>query len=181
MYHIQWYQLNNFMSTSISAGSVLESWYAAYAPRLRSAARRMLGNPDDAEDAVQDAFVAALRSYARYDGRDPYPWLYRIATRKALNILAARRPGAGRLETAGVEASAENEALADLGRAEVAAAVRSEPAVALHVLGGLRFHEVAARLGTLPATAATRIRRGKRRLRARLEATLCDLPVSRPA
>ncbi len=181
MYHNQWYQVKHFMSTSISAGTVVESWYTDYAQRLRGAARQMLGNRDDAEDALQDAFVAALRSFARYDGGNPYPWLYRIATRKALNILAQRRPGTGRLAPRASEPSAEEVALAGLGAAELAALLRSEPAVALHALGGLRFREVAERQGTPLATAATRIRRGKRRLRSYLEATLADLPVSRPA
>jgi RNA polymerase sigma-70 factor (ECF subfamily) len=169
------------MSTSISAGNDVESWYTAYGGQLRRATRRMLGNLDDAEDAVHDAFASALRSYGRYDGRDPYPWLYRIAIRKALNILALRRPGTGRVEASGNESSAEHEALTALNGAELAALVRSEPEVALHLLGGLRFREVAERLGMPAATAATRIRRGKRRLRAHLEATLSDLPVSRPA
>jgi RNA polymerase sigma-70 factor (ECF subfamily) len=181
MYHNQWYQVNNFMSTTNSAGAVVESWYTDYAQRLRGAARRMLGNRDDAEDALQDAFVAALRSYGRYDGSNPYPWLYRIATRKALNIIAERRPPAGRLPVPGNAPSAEEVALAELASAELAALLRSEPAVALHALGGLRFREVAERQGTPAATAATRIRRGKLRLRSYLEATLADLPVSRPA
>jgi RNA polymerase sigma-70 factor (ECF subfamily) len=169
------------MSTTISAGNDIESWYRAYAQRLRGTTRRMLGNLDDAEDALQDAFVAAMRSYRRYGGGDPYPWLYRIATRKALNILALRRPGTGRLPAPSAEPSAEDAALERLGAAELAALVRAEPAVALHLLGGLHFREVGATMGTPAATAATRIRRGKRRLRTHLEATLTDLPVSRPA
>jgi RNA polymerase sigma factor (sigma-70 family) len=169
------------MSTSISAGIDIESWYLAYAGRLRGATKRMLGNVDDAEDALHDAFVAAFRSHARYNGGDPYPWLYRIATRKALNILAARKPGAGELAGVQAEPSAEDQALRALASAELVSFLRAEPAVELHLLGGLRFREVGERLGTPPATAATRIRRGKHRLRARLQATLSDFPRSRPA
>jgi RNA polymerase sigma-70 factor (ECF subfamily) len=169
------------MSTSISAATEIESWYRTYAARLRGAVRRVVGNTDDAEDALHDAFLAVFRSYGRYNGGDPYPWLYRIATRKALNILAARRPGFGRLGSGGAAPSAEDQAVEALAAAELARLVRAEPAVALHVIGGLRFHEVGARLGTPLATAATRIRRGKRRLRTRLEATLSVFPESRPA
>jgi RNA polymerase sigma-70 factor (ECF subfamily) len=169
------------MSTTTSAGADVESWYTAYAQSLRGATRRVLGNRDDAEDALQDAFVAALRFHDRYDGGNPYPWLHRIATRKALNILARRRTGGGQIFPASDEPSAEAAALAAIGAAELAALLRTEPAVALHALGGLRFREVAERQGTPLATAATRIRRGKRRLRSYLEATLADLPVSRPA
>jgi RNA polymerase sigma-70 factor (ECF subfamily) len=169
------------MSTSISAGADIESWYHAYAGRLRGATKRMLGNTDDAEDALHDAFVAAFRSYARYNGGDPYPWLYRIATRKALNILAARRPGSGDVTGAGSEPSAEEQALAGLSRRELTDLLRTEPALELHVIGGFRFREVGARLGTPPATAASRIRRGKHRLRLHLKATLSEFPESRPA
>jgi RNA polymerase sigma-70 factor, ECF subfamily len=169
------------MSTSISAGIEIESWYRAYAGRLRGATKRMLGNADDAEDALQDAFVAAFRSFERYNGGDPYPWLYRIAIRKALNILAARRLGEGQLAAVQAEPSAEDQALAAFSSAELAALLRDEPALALHLVGGFRFREVGDRLGTPLATAATRIRRGKHRLRARLQATLHPFPESRPA
>jgi RNA polymerase sigma-70 factor (ECF subfamily) len=169
------------MSTSFSAGTEIDSWYRAYAGRLRGATKRMLGNADDAEDALQDAFVAAFRSFARYDGGDPYPWLYRIATRKALNILAARRPVEGRLAAEAAEPSAEDQALAAFSSAELAELLRGEPALALHLVGGFRFREVGDRLGTPLATAATRIRRGKHRLRVRLHATHRPFPESRPA
>jgi RNA polymerase sigma-70 factor (ECF subfamily) len=169
------------MTTSNSAGLEIESWYRAYAGRLRGATKRMLGNVDDAEDALHDAFVAAFRSYERYNGGDPYPWLYRIATRKALNIIAARKPGVGTVATGAAEPSAEDQALQAVSNAELTALLRAEPAVALHLLGGFRFREVGDRLGTPLATAATRIRRGKARLRTHLQATLSEFPMSRPA
>ncbi len=52
---------------------------------------RMLGSFDEAEDAVQDAFLRAWR--ARAGARGEFrAWLYRIATRTALDAVA-RRPG----------------------------------------------------------------------------------------
>ncbi len=160
----------------------LESWYRAYGPRLRSAAWRIVGNRADAEDAIQDAFVAALRAIERYDGSDPYPWLYRIATRKALTIAAKRRPATDLPETGGPSVpSAEEEALERLGAGAIRALLADEPAVALHVVGGLRFTEIGERFGMPVATAASRVRRGKHRLRAHLRATLAELPESQPA
>ena len=45
---------------------------------LRYAAR-MLGSPEDAEEAVQDAFVRAYRGLGGYDHRDRFrAWLFRI-------------------------------------------------------------------------------------------------------
>jgi len=162
------------MNTSIAAESDIELWYARYASRLRRATRRIVGNEYDAEDATQDAFLAAFRAHDRYRAdTDPYPWLFRIATRKALTIAAGRRP---RLEaepalTARAAPSAEEEALARDESRRVVSLVATEVPVALHLIEGLRFRDVSERLGIPPATAATRIRRGKRRLRALLEAT----------
>src|SRR6476646_2485447 len=58
-------------------------------PLLRHV-RRTLGAraPDHAEDVVQAAFVNAWRSLRRgAEIRDVRPWLYRIATNGALNVL----------------------------------------------------------------------------------------------
>jgi RNA polymerase sigma-70 factor (ECF subfamily) len=56
---------------------------------------RMLGNFDDADDAVQEALLAAWRGIGEFGGRASVrTWLYRIATNTCLNMLrgAARRP-----------------------------------------------------------------------------------------
>jgi RNA polymerase sigma-70 factor (ECF subfamily) len=178
------------MNTSIAAGSDIELWYARYASRLRRAARRIVGNEYDAEDATQDAFLAAFRAHDRYRAdTDPYPWLFRIATRKALTIAAGQRPVLV-VETAFAALavpSAEDEALADDESRRVVSLVAAEVPVALHLIEGLRFRDVSERLGIPAATAATRIRRGKRRLRVLLEssfareATTPNILRSKPA
>jgi RNA polymerase sigma-70 factor (ECF subfamily) len=64
---------------------------------------RMLGSIDDAEDAVQDAFVRA------WNGRSTFKrnvslraWLYRIATNACLDAIDRRKRGRGREENLGV-------------------------------------------------------------------------------
>ncbi len=53
---------------------------------------RMLGSPQDAEDALQDALLGAWRGLAGFEGRASLrTWLYRIATHACLR-LGARRP-----------------------------------------------------------------------------------------
>jgi RNA polymerase sigma-70 factor (ECF subfamily) len=161
------------MDTSTLAHSDIETWHLRYAARLRRAARRIVGNEHDAEDATQDAFLAAFRAHDRYRAdSDPYPWLVRIATRKALTIAAEQRSRLRREALPPVAAvrSAEEEALALDASRRVASLIERELPVALHVIEGLRFRDVSERLGIPAATAATRIRRGKQRLRALLTA-----------
>jgi RNA polymerase sigma factor (sigma-70 family) len=55
-----------------------------HAESARRVARALLGNPEDADDAVQDGVLAAWRSVDRYDPARPFgPWLVRIVLNAA--------------------------------------------------------------------------------------------------
>lgn len=56
-------------------------------------ALQLLGQPDAAEEAVQEVFIRAMRAGDRFDPRArPSTWLYRITTNYCLNqIRDARR------------------------------------------------------------------------------------------
>ncbi len=57
--------------------------------------RHMLGNRDDGEDALQQAFIKAHRALLRGTApRELRPWLYAIARNCCLSAIAARRPTA---------------------------------------------------------------------------------------
>jgi len=61
-------------------------------PRLRSIATRLLGNREDAEDAVQDAMLAAFKHIADFDGRAKMStWLTGIVI-NAVRMQIRRRP-----------------------------------------------------------------------------------------
>jgi RNA polymerase sigma-70 factor, ECF subfamily len=68
-----------------------------YYDRCARFAVRMLGNRDDAEDALQATFVRAYRALHRYQERDRFSaWLYRILVNQCRS-LAARRSHRERL------------------------------------------------------------------------------------
>lgn len=77
-----------------------------YQRRVFGIALHITGNPSDADDVAQDAFVKAYRHLADFDGRsDLFTWLYRITVNTALNHLRGHKR-AGRLARAGEEAGA---------------------------------------------------------------------------
>src|SRR5437899_10743636 len=56
-----------------------ERLYALHAARMKNLARNLLGNPTDAEDAVQETFLKVQRSIASFRGQSSFvTWTYRI-------------------------------------------------------------------------------------------------------
>jgi RNA polymerase sigma factor (sigma-70 family) len=70
----------------------LDTWYGADAQKLFCTVRRITRNHEDAEDAVQDAFLRAFLHLQSFDGRSTFStWLTRIGINSALMILRKRR------------------------------------------------------------------------------------------
>jgi RNA polymerase sigma-70 factor (ECF subfamily) len=54
---------------------------------------RMLGNPQDAEDVLQNTFINALTHIHKFEGRSSLStWLYRIASNEALMLIRKKKP-----------------------------------------------------------------------------------------
>jgi RNA polymerase sigma-70 factor (ECF subfamily) len=71
--------------------NILEELFLASRKRFARIAYRILENNEDAEDAVQDAFLSACRHFGKFEGRSALTtWLTRIVMNAAL---MARRKG----------------------------------------------------------------------------------------
>jgi RNA polymerase sigma-70 factor, ECF subfamily len=63
-----------------------------YRPVLQSLAMRMLRNPEDAHDAVQETLVKAFRAIKDFDAERPLrPWLCRICANCCVDAVRNRR------------------------------------------------------------------------------------------
>jgi RNA polymerase sigma-70 factor (ECF subfamily) len=59
-----------------------------YSPMIYRLGLKMLNNPQDAEDILQETFIKAYKHIHNFDGRSSVStWLYRIATNEALMSL----------------------------------------------------------------------------------------------
>lgn len=64
-----------------------------YSPMIYRLGLKMLNNPQDAEDILQETFIKAYKHIGKFDGRSSIStWLYRIATNEALMSLRKKRP-----------------------------------------------------------------------------------------
>ncbi|HEY7196541.1 MAG TPA: RNA polymerase sigma factor [Gaiellaceae bacterium] len=75
------------------AGSIadLEVLFREHWPRAHRAAYLVVHDAAAAEDIAQEAFLAAVRSLERFDGRRPFaPWLHRIVVNRAIDWARAR-------------------------------------------------------------------------------------------
>ncbi len=64
-----------------------------YSGQIYRLALRMLRNPQDAEDVLQETFIKAYRALPKFEGRAKIStWLYRIATNESLMFLRRQRP-----------------------------------------------------------------------------------------
>lgn len=148
-----------------------------YAGQARRIARAILSDPEDADDAAQDGFLAALRHIGRFDPSRPFgPWLLKIVSNAAADRRRRRRvrhaePLAPNLATA--SDSPERAAdLSGLGAALRAALAelpeRQRTAVVLFDAEGYSHREIGEILGIPEGTVRSDVFHARRALRERL-------------
>ena len=163
----------------------IEEIVRAMQPRLLAAARRIAG-PDDAEDAVQTAYLSLVRRRGSLLDAPVLPWLLTAVVRTAYR----RRAAARRLDVlADRLAMVPDDAVApeadDADRRRLRAAVHRLPAryrdpVVLHDLHGLSTLEVARLLGLTEGGVRTRLHRARALVKARLLARAASYLVALP-
>ena len=120
--------------------------------------RAILGNPEDAADALQNTMTAALRALPG-ERREIHvkPWLFRIAHNESITLLRRRPPTAGIEEAVNVAArgsdSDTRERLRELVIDLRELHGRQRAALVMRELNGLDYGEIGAALGATPAGA----------------------------
>ena len=141
-------------------------------PRAYRLARAILGSSQDAEEAVQEAFLHAWRELPRLRDIASWPaWFRRITVRAAIDR-GRRRPRVREIDLGTFEpsdasqANLEVEARADVARALRSLAPEDRALLTLRFLDDLEVPDVAAALGVPAGTVKSRLSRLLERLRA---------------
>ena len=145
----------------------------------------LLGDPDDAEDVAQDAFIRAYRHLDRFDPARPLrPWLMRITSNLAHNRIrsvkrywralerAARRTPSTQIPFERDDAQVLWQAIRRLRRAD-------QQVIYLRYFLEVSESEMADVLEIRPGTVKSRLHRALARLRAVIDSEYSDLR-SRP-
>ena len=144
-------------------------------------ALRLTGDPEDARDVTQEAYLRAWKSLARFRGDAQFStWMYRITANCASTMLSGRRRRRHEdlpddIAVADTRPEVDPEVMAEAGalRQRVAAALDELPprlraVVVLRDVYDLPHEAIAAELGITEAAAKVRLHRARRKLRERL-------------
>ncbi|WP_033261868.1 RNA polymerase sigma factor [Amycolatopsis vancoresmycina] len=156
-----------------------------HTPRMYRVALRITGSAAEAEDVVQDAWLAAWRSLAGFRQESAVStWLYRVVTNSALAVLRRRRPTVS-LDDPAPQSTVDNALLAAAVPGPEGRVVRAEEVDAvlravgrlevsqrvplvLRELEGLSYEEVAEVLDVNVGALRSRLHRARVALLAEL-------------
>lgn len=159
-------------------GNAVAEVIDAYGGLVWSLARKYFGRSAEAEDAVQDAFIAVWKAADRYDPEVAAESTYiaMIARRRMIDQLrkAGRRIDAQPLDSSPEPENESNNRLADEEQVEAVLKAIDEldppqPEVIRHsLMDGLTHPEIAEKMGLPLGTVKTHIRRGLIKVRQAL-------------
>ncbi|MBV9495578.1 MAG: sigma-70 family RNA polymerase sigma factor [Acidobacteria bacterium] len=167
--------------------SAFEALFDRYSGTLYALLLRVLGNPEDAQEVLQESFVKVWTSAKMFDAvrGSEAAWLISIARSRGIDKLRSRRIRVDRENDAGREISIQSsfvekttgaeEAIRAEERTAVRGALAELPeaqrvALELAYFEGLSQSEIAERLGEPLGTVKTRMQLGMKKLRDRLRA-----------
>ncbi|MBR6312106.1 MAG: sigma-70 family RNA polymerase sigma factor [Oscillospiraceae bacterium] len=173
-------ELEAELIASVLAGDAdsFEPLVKEHEKKIYNLALRMTGDPDDAYDCAQDAFVKAYTSLKDFRGESAFgSWLYRLASNVCLDFLRReKRRGVvsltvedEELDIADLRFSPEDEFERAELRDAINAALMRLPAsarqmVVMRDVSGLSYAEIAGQLGLELGTVKSRIARSREKL-----------------
>jgi RNA polymerase sigma-70 factor (ECF subfamily) len=146
-----------------------------YQKRAVAHAMAVLLNRDDAEDAVQEAFIDAYRAIGRFDtSRTFYEWFYVLLRNRCYKLTAKRRPTENLDD---VQLLAPQSPTLDDTRLALEKALHSltheeREIVSLKYFSGLSYDELAAYLQIPRGTVMSRLFYARQRLQGKLRGML---------
>lgn len=149
--------------------------YDRHRSRLMAIAIGVLGSTEDAQDAVQDAFMSAASALRTRTPDDVRAWLSRVARNAAIDVARGRRPTAEVADGDSLAAGPARQAEVRSELVELVAALKDLPerqrtALVMRELSGASYAEIGTTLGTDEAAVRGLIARGRLSLRAAREA-----------
>jgi RNA polymerase sigma factor (sigma-70 family) len=142
--------------------------YQRHTPRLRMIVQRLLGpRRDEADDVVQETWLAGCRGLHRYQGEAQFSsWLTTIGVRAAYARFDAHRELESELFDDAAFAPPDGSAtVIDLERALARLPHHQRAVVVLHDVEGYTHEEIAAQLGVAPGTSKATLSRARQTLR----------------
>ncbi|WP_254164324.1 RNA polymerase sigma factor [Chryseosolibacter histidini] len=147
--------------------------YKLYKKAMFNVGYRITGREEDAEDALQEAFISAFRNLENYRGDAAFgAWLKRIVVNKAINILKKRRhetmPDNEQWDVAEEEAPVEykEELTVDRVRKAIGQLPDGYRAVlSLYLLEGYDHQEIAEIMHISESTSKSQLNRAKNKLK----------------
>jgi RNA polymerase sigma-70 factor (ECF subfamily) len=144
-----------------------------YQKRAVAHAMTVLLNRDDAEDAVQEAFIDAFKAIGRFDtSRTFYQWFYVLLRNRCYKMTARRRPTENLEDVQLLAAQREDDTRFALEKALHSLTHEEREIVSLKYFSGLSYDELAAHLQIPRGTVMSRLFYARQRLQGKLRGML---------